>query len=76
MWKFSTIFATFLFFFFFFFFFFFCFSLFRGVCAAYGSSQARKGIRTAAAGLGHSHSNTESEPHLQPTPHLMATLDS
>ena len=28
-----------------------------------------------AASLRHSHSNIESEPHLQPTPQLMATLD-
>ena len=35
--------------------------------ALYGSSQARGEIRAAAAGLHHSHSDTGSEPHLQPT---------
>ena len=34
---------------------------------AYGSSPARGRIRAAAAGLHHSHSNTRSELHLQPT---------
>ena len=43
--------------------------------AAYGSSQARGQIRATAARLCHSHSNAESEPHLQATPQLMATLD-
>ena len=37
---------------------------FRAAPLAYGSSQARGGIRAAAAGLRHSHSNTGSEPHL------------
>ena len=32
----------------------------------YGSSQARGRIRATAAGLHHSHSNTESEPRLPP----------
>jgi len=32
--------------------------------AAYGGSQARGGIRTVAAGLHHSHSNTRSKPCL------------
>ena len=32
-------------------------------------------IRAVATGLCHSHSNTRSEPHLQPTPQLMATQD-
>ena len=36
--------------------------------AAYGSPQARGQIGAIAAGLHHSHSNTGSEPHLQPTP--------
>ena len=40
--------------------------------AAYGSSQARGQIRAVAAGLHHSHSNTESEPRLPPTPQLAA----
>ena len=43
--------------------------------AAYGGSQARDPIQAAAAGLGHSHSNVGSEPHLQPTLQLMATPD-
>ena len=36
----------------------------------------RLGVLTGAiaAGLRHSHSNTRSEPHLQPTPQLTATL--
>ena len=32
-------------------------------------------IRATADGLSHSHSNARSEPHLQTTPQLMATLD-
>ena len=43
---------------------------------AYGSSQARGPIGAAAAGLCHSHSNAGSELRLQPTPQLMAMLDS
>ena len=45
--------------------------------AAYGNSRARDQIGALAAGLCHSHSNAESEPHLQPTPEpqLVATLD-
>ena len=53
--------------------FFFC--LFWAALTAYGGSQVRGSIGAAATGLGHSHSNTGSEPHLQPTPQLMATLD-
>ena len=53
--------------------FFFC--LFRAATMAYGSSQARGQIRATAGGLHHSHSNTGSEPHLQPTPQFMAMLD-
>ena len=49
----------------------FCF--FRAAPTAHGSSQARGGIGTTAAGLHHSHSNAGSEPCLQPTPQLMAT---
>ena len=45
---------------------FFCF--YRAVLSAYGSSQARGGIGATAAGLHHSHSNTESEPCLRPIP--------
>ena len=44
----------------------FPFCLFRVAPAAYASSQARG--RT-------SHSNTRSEPHLQPNPQLVTTLD-
>ena len=42
---------------------------------AHGGSQARGQIGAVAAGLYHSHSNARSEPHLQPTPQPMATLD-
>ena len=54
----------------------FYFLLFRATPAAYGSSQARNQIGATAAGLHHSHSNTGSKLHLQPTPQLMAMLDS
>ena len=40
---------------------------------AHGGSQARDQIGATAAHLCHSHGNTESEPCLRPTPHLMAT---
>ena len=36
--------------------------------------QARDQIGTTAASLRHSHSHIGSEPHMQPTPHLTATL--
>ena len=42
---------------------------------ACGSSQARGRIGAAAVGLRHSHSNTRSEPHLQPTLQLATTPD-
>ena len=42
---------------------------------AYGGSQARGRIGAIATGLRQSHSNVGSEPRLQPTPQLMATLD-
>ena len=42
---------------------------------AYGGSQARGQIEAVATGLLHSHSNTESEPHLWPILQLTATLD-
>ena len=32
-------------------------------------------IGAVAAGLHHSHSNARSQPHLQPTPQLTATLE-
>ena len=52
---------------------FFC--LFRATPAAYGGSQARGLIGAVAAGLHHSHSNAGSQPSLQPTSQLTATLD-
>ena len=42
---------------------------------AYVSSQARSLIVAAAASLCHSHGNTRSEPHLQPTLQLAAMQD-
>ena len=48
--------------------------LFMAMPSPYGSSQARDPI-TAAAGLHHSHSNTGSEPHLRPTPQIVAMPD-
>ena len=48
----------------------FCFCFFKAAPMAYGNSQARGRIGTAAAGLHHSHSNARSKLHLQPTPHL------
>ena len=51
------------------------FFFFKATLAAYGSSQARGQIRAAASGLHHSHSNARSEPHLKPTPQLVATPD-
>ena len=47
---------------------------FKAAPTADGSFQARGRIGVAAAGLSHSHSNVGSEPHLWPTPQLMATL--
>ena len=52
---------------------FFFFLLFRATLMAYGGSQARGLIVATAAGLHQSH--TRSEPHLRPTPQLMATPD-
>ena len=54
---------------------FFMVSLLRAAPEAYGRSQARGPIGAVAASLHHSHSNAKSEPHLQPTPQLTATLD-
>ena len=51
------------------------FLLFRATPAAYGGSQARGRIGAVASSLRHSHSNARSEPHVQPTPQLMAMLD-
>ena len=66
-WMFNKVFSFLSFFFFLFFFFW----LFRATPIAHRDSQARvKLIRAAAAGLHHVHSNTGSEPCLQPTPQL------
>ena len=54
---------------------FFLFCLFRAAPVAYGGSQARGRIHTTAASLHHSHSNSESELRLQPTPQLTAMRD-
>ena len=55
----------------------FClFSFSRAAPAAYGGSQARGLIRAVATSLHQSHSNARSEPRLQTTPELTATLDS
>ena len=51
------------------------FFLFRAAPEAYGGSQARGQMGATAASLRHSHSNTGSEPHLPPTPQLVAMLD-
>ena len=58
-----------------FWFFFGLFAISWAASVAYGGSQARGLIRATAAGLPHSHSNARSEPHLQPTPQLMAMPD-
>ena len=52
------------------FFYFFVFS--RAAPVAYGGSQARGLIEAVAACLCESHSNSESEPRLRPTPQLTA----
>ena len=57
------------------FFFFGLFAFARATPAAYGGSQARGPNRAVATGLRQSHSNEGSEPCLQPTPQLTATLD-
>ena len=57
------------------FFFFFFFLLFRAASTTYGGSQARGPIGATAAHLCHSHSTAGSEPHLHPTPQLMAMPD-
>ena len=49
--------------------------VFRAALVAYGGSQARSQMRATAADLHHSHSDIGSEPHLRPTPQLMAMLD-
>ena len=55
--------------------FYFYFLLFRATLMAYGGSQARGLIRATSASLHYNHSNTGSEPHLQPTPQLTAMPD-
>ena len=47
--------------------------LFRAAPEAYGGMQARGPFGATAASLHHNHSNAGSEPHLPPTPQLMAT---
>ena len=42
----------------------------------HGGFQARGPVGTVVAGLSQSHSNEGSEPHLLPTPQLMAMLDA
>ena len=48
------------------------FFLFMAIPVIYGSSQERSQIGAATAGLCHSDGNTGSEPHLRPTPQLVA----
>uniref|UniRef100_A0A8C3WPZ7 Ig-like domain-containing protein n=1 Tax=Catagonus wagneri TaxID=51154 RepID=A0A8C3WPZ7_9CETA len=55
--------------------FFLSFCLIWAAPTAYGGSQARGLTRAVAASLRHSHSNTGSKTHLQPTPQLTAMLD-
>ena len=56
-------------------FFFGLFAISWAAPAAYGGSQARGPVGAVATGLRQSHSNVGSEPRLQPTPQLTATLD-
>ena len=49
--------------------------LFRAAPWAYGGSQAKGLIRATASSLHHIDSNEGSEPCLQPTPQLTATLN-
>ena len=55
--------------------FFVCLFVFAFSGAAYGGSQARGRIGAVATGLCQSHSNSGSEPHLRPTPQLIAMHD-
>jgi len=57
-------------------FFFGLFAISWAAPVAYGGSQARGPIGAVASGLRQSHSNSGSEPSLQLTPQLTATLDS
>ena len=50
--------------------------IFTAAPASYGSSQARGRIGAVAASLQHSHDNNGSEPHLRPTPQLVAMLNT
>ena len=59
----------------FYFLFFFLFAISWAAPSAYGGSLARGLIGAVATGLRHSHSNSGSEPRLQPTPQILATLD-
>ena len=52
-----------------------CFALSRATSTACGGSQARGPIEAVATGQRQSHSNVGSEPCLQTTPQLTATLD-
>ena len=54
---------------------FFFFLLSRATLETCGGSQARGQIGATTAGLRHSHSNTGSKPHLQPTPQLTTMPD-
>ena len=54
---------------------FFIFAFPRATPAACGGSQARGLIRAIASGLCYSHSNARSNPHLRPTPQVMAMPD-
>ena len=56
-------------------FFFGLFAILGAAPVAYGGSQARGLIRAIATSLRQSRSNLGSEPHLQPTPQLMAAPD-
>ena len=47
----------------------------RAAPVACGGSQARGQVGAVATGLGQSHSNSGSDPHLQPTPQLTAMRD-
>ena len=53
----------------------FVFCFYRAAAMAYGGFQARGLMGATAAGLCQRHSNTGSEPRLQPTPQLKATPD-
>ena len=64
-----------LFYFILFYFILFIYCLFRATLRAYGGSQARGPVGAVAASLCQSHSNSGSEPRLQPTPQLTTVLD-